>query len=62
MEDNKLPKDPMMLMSYINTKLRDEYKNGLDDLCSDLNINRDDLVQTLKNAGFEYSVEFNKFW
>lgn len=55
------PQDPFMLMSFINLKLRDFYKN-LDDLCDDLNIDRSQLEQKLKNAGFEYSEENNKFW
>ena len=34
-----LPKDPMMLMSFINMKLRDEYPS-LDELCASLNVDR----------------------
>ena len=37
-----LPKDPVMLLSAINLKLRDYYKS-LDELCEDLNISRDEL-------------------
>lgn len=56
-----LPNDPMMLFSFINMKLRDNY-SSLDALCDDLDINKDSLVATLGNAGFEYSTEYNKFW
>lgn len=56
-----LPKDPVMLMSFINTKLRDIYPN-LDLLCTDLQVDRTWLEKTLKNAGFEYSDTNNKFW
>ena len=35
-----LPKDPMMLMSVVNTKLRDVYPS-LDALCDDLDIDTD---------------------
>ncbi len=56
-----LPQDPVILMSFINTKLRDNYPN-LDALCQDMNIDREWLIKTLKDAGFEYSVEHNKFW
>jgi hypothetical protein len=62
MENNQLPSDPMMLLSYINTKLRDDYKEGLDALCSDLSIERNDLETKLGEAGFEYSEQYNKFW
>ena len=51
----ELPKDPMMLFSVINMKLRDE-------LCEDMDVNKDELVNQLKAVGFEYSAEHNKFW
>lgn len=57
----ELPKDPMMLFSPINMKLRDFYPS-LDALCSDLNVNKEDIVNRLKEAGFEYNPEQNKFW
>lgn len=51
----------MMLFSLINMKLRDFYPS-LDALCSDLNVNKEDIVNRLKEAGFEYNPEQNKFW
>lgn len=57
----ELPKDPMVLFSLINMKLRDFYPS-LDALCSDLNVNKEDIVNRLKEAGFEYNPEQNKFW
>ncbi len=56
-----LPQDPAILLSYINTKLRDEYSD-LDALCDGLGIDRGTLVDRLGEAGFEYSPEHNKFW
>ncbi len=50
-----------MLLSFINTKLRDIYPS-LDALCDDMHISRPDLERRLAEAGFEYSPEFNKFW
>ena len=55
-----LPNDPMMLFSFINMKLRDNY-SSLDDLCEDLQVNKKSLLTKLKDAGFEYSPEHNKF-
>ena len=55
-----LPQDPAILLSYINTKLRDEYSD-LDGLCEGLGIDREGLVARLGQAGFEYSPENNKF-
>ncbi len=58
---DQLPNDPMMLFSTVNMYLRDRYAS-LDELCSDLDINRAELEEKLRNAGFEYSTENNKFW
>ena len=56
-----LPKDPMMLMSFINMKLRDEYPS-LDELCASLSVDRATLEATLATAAFEYNQQQNKFW
>lgn len=55
------PKDPFMLLSWTNMKLRDFYPN-LDALCEDLEIDRNELEETLKTAGFSYEESQNKFW
>lgn len=55
------PKDPMMLLSWVNMKLRDFYPS-LEDLCSDMEIDLEDLVKKLLEAGFEYNRDLNRFW
>lgn len=55
------PKDPIMLLSWTNMKLRDFY-SSLDELCDNLEIDRKELEDKLKNAGFTYNMELNKFW
>ena len=55
-----LPKDPMMLMSVINMKLRDFYTD-LDALCYDMDIDKKELEDILRSAGFEYSIDNNRF-
>ena len=57
----ELPNDPMMLMSFINMKLRDFYPS-LEALCEDLDINMQELVDKLAAAGFEYNIATNRFW
>ena len=57
----ELPKDPMVLFSVINMKLRDCY-SSLDELCEDMDVRREDIVSQLIAACFEYSSENNKFW
>lgn len=61
MEMTDYPKDPIMLMSWVNMKLRDFYPS-LETLCHDLEIPVEDLVSRLSDAGFEYNRELNKFW
>ena len=51
----------MMLMSFVNMKLRDEYPS-LDELCASMDIDRRWLEGKLAAVGFEYSEENNKFW
>jgi hypothetical protein len=55
-----LPKDPMMLYSVINLKLRDFYPS-LDALCEDMDVNKEELVAVLAAVGFEYDKDHNCF-
>ena len=55
-----LPKDPIMLLSVINMKLRDFYPT-LEALCDDLDINQEELTDALKAIGVEYMPEINQF-
>ena len=55
-----LPQDPIILLSYINTKLRDDYPS-LDALCDDLDADREELVQKLEGINYRYSLERNQF-
>lgn len=48
-----LPKDPAMLMSFVNMKLRNEYRT-LEDLCTVYGINPDELKSQMEAAGFEW--------
>ncbi|MGN1030261.1 MAG: DUF4250 domain-containing protein [Butyricicoccaceae bacterium] len=52
--------DPMMLLSYVNTKLRDQYRS-LDALCEDLQMSRPELVQKLAAIDYEYDRALNRF-
>lgn len=59
--NDALPHDPFMLLSYINTKLRDDYPT-LTALCDDMDINLAQLKATMASAGFEYNPKQNRFW
>lgn len=55
-----LPKDPFMLLSVVNTKLRDEYAS-LSELCAAEGIDRNKLEEKLHEAGFDYVPARNQF-
>ena len=55
-----LPKDPFMLLSYVNTQLRDNF-SSLSELCASLGVNEEDIVSTLANAGYSYDEGLNRF-
>ena len=57
---NHLPNDPMLCLSVVNTKLRDQYKD-LDSLCEDLNVDKQSLIDKLSAIDYEYSTEQNQF-
>ena len=57
---NALPKDPMLLLSVINTQLRDYYTD-LDALCEDKQINKLELIEKLKGIDYEYDSTTNQF-
>ena len=55
-----LPRDPVMLLSVVNTYLRDEF-DDLDELCASLSVSRDELEERLAAAGYRYQKENNRF-
>ena len=55
-----LPNDPVILLSFINTKLRDEY-DSLDKLCASLGADADAIKARLGSIGYVYDVKLNKF-
>ncbi|MCI9156858.1 MAG: DUF4250 domain-containing protein [Lawsonibacter sp.] len=55
-----LPQDPIILLSYVNTKLRDEY-DGLDELCAALDADQEELERRLEGVNYRYSPERNQF-
>lgn len=55
-----IPRDPVILLSYLNTKLRDYYPS-LDDLCEDLEQNPAELTQKIAAIGYVYDSDKNQF-
>lgn len=57
---NRLPRDPVMLLGVVNTKLRDFY-GSLDEMCEDMQISRAELESDLKTIDYEYDAGGNQF-
>ena len=55
-----LPEDPIMLMSVINTKLRDDYENP-EALWEGLDVDGQAVLEKLSAAGYHYDRERNQF-
>ncbi len=53
-------KDPAILLSLLNTKLRDYY-SSLEELCEDMDENPEDIKESLQRIGYVYSREQNQF-
>ena len=55
-----LPKDPHMLASFLNLKLRDFYPS-LDALCDDLDVDKQEILKKLEAEEYTYDPEHNQF-
>ncbi|MCQ2509616.1 MAG: DUF4250 domain-containing protein [Lachnospiraceae bacterium] len=55
-----LPNDPMMLLSYVNTQLRDNYPS-LQELCAAEGADAEAIKAKLAQIDYEYDAELNKF-
>ena len=55
-----LPRDPYILLSFINTKLRDEYPS-LSGLCAALDADEGEITAALAALDYRYDPETNRF-
>lgn len=55
-----IPKDPMILLSYINTQLRDFYPS-LAELCKSLEVSEDEIKGNLQDVDYAYDEKLNQF-
>lgn len=55
-----IPKEPVMLLSYINTQLRDFYPT-VEELCASLSLDQGELDKTLKGIDYLYDREKNQY-
>ena len=55
-----IPKDPIMLLSFTNTQLRDNF-NNLTDFCKAYMIDETYIIQNLQNVDYTYNETTNQF-
>jgi hypothetical protein len=56
----EMPKDDYILLSFVNTKLRDEY-SSLGDFCESFDLSLDDICRRMANIGYFYNQDKNAF-
>ena len=54
-----IPKDPMMLLSYVNTQLRDHF-SSLEELCASLDLDKEELLAKLSAVQYTYDQGQNR--
>lgn len=54
-----LPKEPDMLLSFINMKLRDQY-SSLEDMCDDLMLDSEEIYTSLRDSNLYYDAALNQ--
>ena len=59
-EEILMIKDPNILLSYLNTKLRDEYPS-LEEFCQSTDESREEIEQLLGKIGYVYDLKTNRF-
>lgn len=55
-----LPNQPMILLSFVNTKLRDDF-SSLDEFCDSFRVDREEIEEKLASIDYEYDEGLNKF-
>lgn len=55
-----MPKDPVMLLGFVNLKLRDFYKD-LDALCEELDVEKQEITDRLAAIDYRYDEGRNQF-
>ena len=56
----EMPSNPYILLSVINTKLRDDY-SSLKTLCEEEDLSEEEIISLLKSIDYTYDKKLNKF-
>lgn len=57
---SNLPKDPVILLSFTNTQLRDNY-SSLKEFCKAFLVDEDTIIAKLKSINYDYDSNINQF-
>ena len=55
-----IPENPVMLLSFVNTKLRDQF-DSLESFCDYYDLSQEELEAKLKSIDYIYNKELNQF-
>lgn len=55
-----IPNDPAILLSFVNTKLRDFY-NSFDEMCDDMELDKHVIEEKLAIIDYKYDCTRNQF-
>lgn len=55
-----IPENPVMLLSFVNTKLRDQF-DSLESFCDYYDLSQEELEAKLKTIDYTYNQELNQF-
>ena len=55
-----LPNDPVMLLSFVNLKLRDYYAS-LDAMCEDMDVDKQEILEKLATIDYHSDSAGNRF-
>lgn len=55
-----IPTDPVILLSYLNTQLRDHYAS-LAELCTNLELNEAEITEKMAGIDYHYDAGQNQF-
>lgn len=55
-----IPHDPIILVSYVNTKLRDQFAT-LEEFCQTYEVDEEEIRETLSTIDYQYDEITNQF-
>lgn len=60
MNYDNIPNDPVILLSFINTQLRDNYES-INDFCHAFDENKENIISKLSSIDYTYDISTNQF-